>query len=666
MEPEKINISPNFSQSNIPPQSIQTPPPPSQFNSVPPSHNNHKLVIVVVAVFIFILLSGVGYSYYEKIGPFSPASYSEANFFSEISKKITEIKSSTYSFSGSLNVVPRDKDAVPFTLKVSNEAELKKQYFYDSQRANDASSILSALRSNAVSYNYTTKTTVTKPYPQNIKNIFSGNSSYYQSKSVVDPETNNEYEYKVTENGKNFELTVNFDTDGAIQSIKKYGYVATTTLVSGHKVTFTKDSSSYIYFSTEPPKPFLVQLGEYLKALPADVNASMSFGASTDLKDSGPADWKFNFDATGDFGDLTYKVNAEALKKDADYYFKINNIPSLFGDLSNVKGKWIKIPGDEATSTPNSPYSYSVLSYLKTSIATTEKSYKENRAKSFKLLKKAIEVADEVKLISFRSNPRSEKVDGRQLIKYEITVNRDALVPYYKRLEEEINKNSDFKDYKSYVDQGLIDYLQSDEFKEVFDYVDNNNQFVIWTDESGLPAMVQDTFRVVPPDTATQLADKQVNLVFKLSINDINKKVNIEAPKDFTLIDKFISDFEKNTGSASIKGKDASMKANLSNIRASAELFYDINSSYGKTLTLGVCKKTTGTLFADTNIAKALDSATENNIISATCVANGTSGKATSYAISVPLPSDKTYSWCIDSQGASKQIIGAIKSDVCR
>lgn len=677
MEQEQINSGSNLSNTNIPSgfvPPVQTPTPPvSQPISVPPivpntsEHKSFKYIMYSLVVLILLLVAGFGYVYYEKNVGFSSEAYSEENFFSGISKKITEIKTSTYTFSGSLNVVERESDAEPFTLKVSNEAETKKQYFYDSQRANDVASILGALRAVYMGSGYGAKTQAPKPYPQNIKNVFAGNNTYYgYSKSINDPETNKEYEYRVTENGNNFELTVNFGTDAAITAIKRYGYVATSTPISGRKVTFTKNSSNYIYLPSEPPKPFLVQFGEYMKSLPADINVSVAFGASANLKDSGDdADWKFNFDAKGDFGDLTYKVNAEALKSDGDYYFKINNIPSLLGDLSNIKGKWVKIPAEQATSTPNDRYSYSMLSSLKNSISSSEKSYKENREKSFKFMKKSIEVADQVGLILYRSNPKSETVDGRELIRYEIAVNKNALVPYYKKLEEEINSDPDFKDYKGYIDQGLIDYLQSEEFNQVFDYVDKNNKSIIWTDKSGFPAIVQNTFRIVPPDTATQLKDKQVNITFKLTIDDINKKIDISSPKDFTLIDKFISDMEKNTGSASAKGKDAAMKSYLSSIRASAEIFYDKSANYGKNFALGRCSKTTGTLFAEKDVAKALDMATENNISSATCVVTS-STKGGAYAISVPLPSDNTYSWCIDSTGSFKQIIGAIKSSTCR
>jgi hypothetical protein len=89
---------------------------------------------------------------------------------------------------------------------------------------------------------------------------------------------------------------------------------------------------------------------------------------------------------------------------------------------------------------------------------------------------------------------------------------------------------------------------------------------------------------------------------------------------------------------------------------------------YGKKpFPLGPCSAKADTLFADKQILVSLNAATFDNIANATCVsiADG-KGAVTAYAISVPLPSVKGYSWCIDSQGASKQISGTIKGAVCK
>ena len=158
------------------------------------------------------------------------------------------------------------------------------------------------------------------------------------------------------------------------------------------------------------------------------------------------------------------------------------------------------------------------------------------------------------------------------------------------------------------------------------------------------------------------------NIILKVIISDINKSLNIKAPTDSVSIEKLMSDYENRIDSTRMKGKSAALKSNLSAVRAQAELIYDeTGNSYGKNpFTLGPCKKTAGTLFANTSIASYLEEATDNNMSTATCVSKGVIGNVASYAVSAPLPDVEGFSWCVDSTGNSKQIIGVLKSDVCK
>lgn len=89
------------------------------------------------------------------------------------------------------------------------------------------------------------------------------------------------------------------------------------------------------------------------------------------------------------------------------------------------------------------------------------------------------------------------------------------------------------------------------------------------------------------------------------------------------------------------KGQDAAVKANLNNIRAQAELFYDDNAqSYD-----GVC--------ADTNVARA---------VTAAGTAGGGTGvcndEDTAWAAWAPLrnPGTAGEGWCVDWTGASEEV----------
>ncbi|TSC70381.1 MAG: type IV pilus assembly protein PilA [Parcubacteria group bacterium Gr01-1014_46] len=110
------------------------------------------------------------------------------------------------------------------------------------------------------------------------------------------------------------------------------------------------------------------------------------------------------------------------------------------------------------------------------------------------------------------------------------------------------------------------------------------------------------------------------------------------------------------------KGADAAVKADLSGIRASAEVEYDtLGQRYGSTAVLGgACSTltTAGTIFANTNIQAALVHA-KNTSAEGYCNLDAT---GTGYAMAFPLKSTGKY-WCIDSAGAAKGTQGTGSTD---
>ncbi|MDQ5971508.1 MAG: type pilus assembly protein PilA [Patescibacteria group bacterium] len=109
------------------------------------------------------------------------------------------------------------------------------------------------------------------------------------------------------------------------------------------------------------------------------------------------------------------------------------------------------------------------------------------------------------------------------------------------------------------------------------------------------------------------------------------------------------------TNSARNKGSDAAIKANLANVRAQAELYYDTNSGYSSAAiaTLPATGCTTATsVFLDTTITGTIAAITAANA-APTCVVGGTSAsKASTWAMSAALKTSGN--WCVDSTGASK------------
>jgi hypothetical protein len=277
-------------------------------------------------------------------------------------------------------------------------------------------------------------------------------------------------------------------------------------------------------------------------------------------------------------------------------------------------------------------------------------------------------IADEEHVISFVGSPRIEKIADRSLYRYELSFQKEAFRKFYKRLLTEAPQKTRASFKEVFDDQGFMNYLESAEFDQVFDYFTQNTSFVLWVDGAGFPAMSSYTIRVVPPDTAVALKDKQANVVFKTEISDINSLAKIKAPTDAKLLEDVIKEQKVNQYGSGGTAVTAGVRASLSEVRVAAEVFYDKNNDYGKkAFAVGSCKKTAGTLFADKDVFSAIEEATGGDASKATCISQRkTSGVPEGYAISVPLPGLTGYSWCVDSNGVSKQISGSVKSIDCK
>ena len=107
--------------------------------------------------------------------------------------------------------------------------------------------------------------------------------------------------------------------------------------------------------------------------------------------------------------------------------------------------------------------------------------------------------------------------------------------------------------------------------------------------------------------------------------------------------------------SARGKAADTTVKADLANIRAMAELYYSDNGNYGP-----MVSNCSGVFFTSANIYSAIGSADAASGGGASCFSNGTA-----WAISHTLKTTGTYQWCVDWTGASRQITGATPGVTC-
>ena len=113
------------------------------------------------------------------------------------------------------------------------------------------------------------------------------------------------------------------------------------------------------------------------------------------------------------------------------------------------------------------------------------------------------------------------------------------------------------------------------------------------------------------------------------------------------------------------KGAEAAIKANLSNIRAAAEIAYDSTGNYNN-----IC--TNSTVAGATAAAASAHGGTSTTVVntlatagtSTTVVCHVEANPATAWAISAPLKTAGKY-WCVDSTGISAEYTAVLAaSDV--
>ena len=111
------------------------------------------------------------------------------------------------------------------------------------------------------------------------------------------------------------------------------------------------------------------------------------------------------------------------------------------------------------------------------------------------------------------------------------------------------------------------------------------------------------------------------------------------------------------------KGSDAAIKSDVAGIRAQAEVVYDnLGSSYATAAQ--AFSSACGAIAVATPATNVVnDATTQKQIDDAVAKNGGTDAKcvvsATAYVIAVPLKTDLTKAWCIDSTGAAQQITWA-------
>jgi hypothetical protein len=656
----QLSQKPELSQTPSQPQPQFQPQPraaqPTQWH--PPVQGGGKTKYVIIALAILLVLGAAGaYGFWG--GFFSLPSlsakppYSEGELFSGVLSKLLTIKSTRYSVSTNLRTAERESGASPFQ-PVAVSEQKKASYGNDVERASDVQKIYSSI-SSLNPYGSAAKT-----YPKSLADLIASikaKTSYsYYSIQETDP-LGKPYDYRAKADGSGFTLAVTFETQEAVDQLKKYsGGSASKLEINGKTVVFTEKNNGYIFLSSQLPTPILVTLSDYMKSAPANMEFNSSIGGTFNGQNEGkPGDGQVTLDFSGTFDDLSIAASAEVRKLGKDYYVILNKFPSLFffSILAPIKGQWIKLTSDYTSTSSMGIMGGSTVRSIGTSISSADSSYRQNRQRAADDLKMLMRIADQTKLFAFKAQPvlvkASDKASGQDQYKYDLVMKKDNLLAFFKALSAESKNASASDPIKAMDADGMVTYLNDPASAPVLDYMTKNLFFTLWTDAAGMPLKWQTRFRIVPPDTAVQLKDKQVDVVTSLSLSDINKPINVSIPDKFITADEADKLMESNSpyGAAREKSKDARLISDAQQMRTFAETEFKGNS-YSSGLTSNNRTAKQGGGIISKGSAKQLldDVAAQGSMMYAI-----TNSGPTSYAIYVRLISDSTRYFCIDSTG---------------
>lgn len=105
---------------------------------------------------------------------------------------------------------------------------------------------------------------------------------------------------------------------------------------------------------------------------------------------------------------------------------------------------------------------------------------------------------------------------------------------------------------------------------------------------------------------------------------------------------------------ARTKGTDAKTKAQLSGLRAAAEIYYDTNGHYGSEVS-DACAE--GGFFTDAVLNQYVSQSSYGSGVTLSCHTDGSA-----YAVSaLLLGAGEDAAWCVDSVGNSRQIVGSLE-----
>jgi len=463
----------------------------------------NKAPLIIVVTLIIILLVSAVVTYALGLWSFNINNKGAEEMFKESFLKSESIDSGIYDFNFSIATTYRDFDTQTLEVSFTDAKELKEVYARDYERF---SAIRYALADNRSDFRYNNK--YSDKLRSDIKN---------------DPSTDKPFVFYSVGNGSDFVFIVTFETDAAISAIEKQTVVPE---IEDKTVFFNKKHvNSYFSFPREPKEPFFVEFlndqEDILKILPGEFDLSVNFTGKMNKSD----DAEISFIGEAMYEDMTAKLGFDVSMIAEKIYARANYIPGvylMFQDFSKVKGEWIELELPDL----NGFYSIYDEELIKESTEITEQ------------LKQFLKVAQDNGLILGSDKANKEKLDGRNVYHYELGLKSEDLGDFYKKITDIAEK-----DYKNNplltFDESTRKYLDAPEMIQLINYFNSNGRLDYYIDrKTGYPVKIAYTLKYAPPLDIGILENRQLVFSIESVMKDINKDVQIIAPKEYITFDE--------------------------------------------------------------------------------------------------------------------------------
>lgn len=474
----------------------------------------HKVLWTIFVIIILLISGGVGYAYWQHIGPFERPPYSKEDFLSGmVTQSLSETKNARTSFSFNVSKEKKDTDAVSFELseeyKNSHEIVDIKALKRDQERIINLSSIGSGVYAfSDVKGRY--PNAFIKTEEEGFYDFDEEDWKYTTTEEELDGIT-----YSPSEDNKSFEIIVDFETKEATEAvIESFDYDEDNTVIENNSFTFKNYFPNFIFLNvyeyTSPGtlQEVLAYQGDWESILSLDnINVFVEALMFTEPELAG----EFALKGSGTFSDITASVDVEFKTVDGVEYVKVNKFPAILFNIDSIRNKWISLEDAD-------------FSFAK-DVAMVEGFDQDLTNKTEDDLYKMLEIFEEQEFIVLSEDPERVSRDGKTLYQYNIGIDAESYAQLYKRLSEEFEGEGGFATF----DEEMYESFKDPEFIRAMEYLDDNSDISVLVNSGGEIVEMAFNFRWILPEES----EYQMNVDMKMVIDRVKEDYKVVAPEDY-------------------------------------------------------------------------------------------------------------------------------------